>query len=82
MSQGSRGPVVIDTGVLGAQLTHRAWPLGELYRPFVEGRAGLVSFVTVAELRFGAGWLRGDRNGYEGLIASWSGRKPSGPGRN
>jgi hypothetical protein len=45
MSQVSRGPVVIDTGVFGAQLTRRTWPLGELYRPFVEGRAALVSFV-------------------------------------
>jgi len=54
MSQASRGPVVIDTGVFGAQLARRTWPLGELYRPFVEGRAALVSFVTVAELRFGA----------------------------
>jgi predicted nucleic acid-binding protein len=59
MSQVSRGPVVIDTGVFGAQLTRRAWPLGESYRPLVEGREALVSFVTVAELRFGArlaGW--------------------------
>ena len=54
MNQVSRGPVVIDTGVFGAQLTRRTWPLGELYRPFVEGRAALVSFITVAELRFGA----------------------------
>jgi len=54
MSQVSRGPVVIDTGVFGAQLTRRAWQLGESYRPLVEGRAALVSFVTVAELRYGA----------------------------
>jgi len=54
MSQISRGPVVIDTGVFGAQLTRRTWPLGESYQPLVEGRAALVSFVTVAELRFGA----------------------------
>jgi predicted nucleic acid-binding protein len=54
MSQVSRGPVVIDTGVFGAQLTRRTWPLGESYRPLVEGRAALVSFVTVAELRYGA----------------------------
>jgi predicted nucleic acid-binding protein len=59
MSQVVRGPVVIDTGVFGAQLTRRTWPLGESYRPLVEGRAALVSFVTAAELRFGArlgGW--------------------------
>ncbi len=59
MSQVARGPVVIDTGVFGAQLTRRTWPLGESYRPLVEGRAALVSFVTAAELCFGArlgGW--------------------------
>jgi predicted nucleic acid-binding protein len=54
MSQISRGPVVIDTGVFGAQLTRRTRPLGESYWPVVEGRAALVSFVAVAELRFGA----------------------------
>jgi tRNA(fMet)-specific endonuclease VapC len=54
MSQVSRGPVVIDTGVFGPPLTRRTWPLGESYRPLVEGRAALVSFVTVAELRYGA----------------------------
>jgi hypothetical protein len=54
MTHGLRGPVVIDTGVFGAQLTRRTWPLGELYRPLVEGRAAVISFITVAELRFGA----------------------------
>jgi tRNA(fMet)-specific endonuclease VapC len=54
MTHGPRGPVVIDTGVFGAQLTCRTWPLGELYRPLVEGRAAVISFITVAELRFGA----------------------------
>jgi hypothetical protein len=82
MSQISRGPVVIDTGVFGAQLTRRTWPLGESYQPLVEGRAALVSFVTVAELRLVPGWLRGDRNGCESSITSWSERKPSGPGQN
>jgi hypothetical protein len=43
MSQVSRGLVVIDTGVFGAQLTRRTWPLGESYQPLVEGRAALVS---------------------------------------
>jgi predicted nucleic acid-binding protein len=59
MTQAPRGPVVIDTGVFGAQLTPRTWRLGELYRPLVERRAALISFITVAELRFGArlaGW--------------------------
>jgi hypothetical protein len=49
-----RGAVVIDTGVFGAQLTRRTWPLGELYRPVLGGRSALISFVTAAELRFGA----------------------------
>ena len=59
MSHASRGPVAIDTGVFGAQLTRRTWPLAESCRPLVEGRAALISFVTAAELRFGArlgGW--------------------------
>jgi len=38
MSHAVRGPLVVDTGVFGAQLTPRTWPLGELYRPLVEGR--------------------------------------------
>jgi predicted nucleic acid-binding protein len=55
MTQAPRGPIVIDTGFFGAQLTPSTWPLGELYRPpLVEGRAALISFITVAELRFGA----------------------------
>jgi tRNA(fMet)-specific endonuclease VapC len=54
MTHGPRGPIVIDTGVFGAQLTRRTWPLGELYRPLAEGRAAVISFITVAELRFGA----------------------------
>ena len=59
MSQAARGPVVIDTGVFGARLALRTRPLATLYQPLVEGRAALISFVTVAELRFGArlaGW--------------------------
>lgn len=54
MTQAPRGPVVIDTGVFSTQLTPRTWPLGELYRPLVERRPALISFITVAELRFGA----------------------------
>jgi predicted nucleic acid-binding protein len=54
MTQAPRRPDVIDTGVFGAQLTPRTWPLGELYRPLVERRAALISFITVVELRFGA----------------------------
>ena len=54
MSQAAPGPVVIDTGVFGARLTLRTRPLATLYEPLIEGRATLISFVTVAELRFGA----------------------------
>lgn len=52
------GPVVIDTGDLGA-LTTIGKPLASGYRPLVEGRLAIVSFVTATELRFGArlaGW--------------------------
>jgi tRNA(fMet)-specific endonuclease VapC len=59
MTEAPRGPVVIDTGVFGARLTRRTSLLAGLYQPLVEGRAALISFVTVAELRFGArlaGW--------------------------
>ena len=59
MSPSSRGPVVIDTGVFAARLT----PSGSLravrYRPVLEGRPAVISFVTVAELHYGArlaGW--------------------------
>ena len=59
MSPGSRGPVIVDTGVFAARLT----PSGSLpaarYRPVLEGRPAVISFVTVAELGYGArlaGW--------------------------
>ena len=54
-----RGPAVVDTNVFGADLVRRTSALAEAYRPFVEGRPVFVSFVTVAELRYGAlraGW--------------------------
>ena len=54
MTPGSRGPVVLDTGVFGAQLAPKTWAIAELYRQLVEGRPVLISFITVAELRFGA----------------------------
>lgn len=59
MRQAGRGPAVIDTGVFGARLTHRTRPLAAAYRPLREGRPAIISFVAVAELRFGAtlaGW--------------------------
>jgi hypothetical protein len=48
MSQAVRGPVMIDTGVFGARLALRTRPLATLYELLVEGRAALISFVTVA----------------------------------
>src|SRR6266487_6351654 len=59
MSVGSRGSVVIDTGVFGARLTPSGRLLASRYRPVLEGRPAIISFVTVAELEYGArlaGW--------------------------
>jgi predicted nucleic acid-binding protein len=59
MSPSSRGPVVIDTGVFGARLTPSGRLLASRYRPLLEGRPAIISFVTVAELGYGAklaGW--------------------------
>jgi predicted nucleic acid-binding protein len=59
MSPGSRGPVVIDTGVFAARLTPSGSLLAARYRPVLEGRPAVLSFVTVAELGYGArlaGW--------------------------
>jgi predicted nucleic acid-binding protein len=59
MSVGSRGPGVIDTGVFGARLTPSGGLLASRYRPVLEGRPAIISFVTVAELEYGArlaGW--------------------------
>lgn len=51
--------IVVDTNVFGADLVRRGAPLATLYRPYLEGRSFVLSFQTVAELRFGAlrkGW--------------------------
>lgn len=51
--------VVVDTNVFGSDLVRRGAPLAGLYRPVLEGRSFVLSFQTVAELRFGAlrqGW--------------------------
>ncbi len=59
MSDGSRGPVIVDTGVFGARLTPCGRSLASAYRPLLEGRPAIISFITVAELRYGAklaGW--------------------------
>ncbi len=46
--------VVVDTNVFGADLVRRGAALASLYRPLLEGRSFVLSFQTVAELRFGA----------------------------
>ncbi|MGH9152524.1 MAG: PIN domain-containing protein [Acidimicrobiales bacterium] len=54
-----RSAVVVDTNVFGAEMTRRGAALAGAYRGHVEGRALYISFVTVAEIRFGArlaGW--------------------------
>lgn len=54
-----RGPVVIDTGVFSARLGRRDSRLTDACRPILEGRPAIISFVTVAEIEFGAavaGW--------------------------
>lgn len=47
------GPVVVDTGVFGAELVPGS-DLVDLYRPALAGRPAFISFQTVAELRYGA----------------------------
>ncbi len=54
-----RGPIVVDTGVFAAGLTRSGAALAERYRTLIEGRNVFISFVTEAEVRFGAkraGW--------------------------
>ncbi|MGH9269585.1 MAG: PIN domain-containing protein [Acidimicrobiales bacterium] len=58
MSGPDRGPVVVDTDVFSASLTPGS-TLAERYDPLLVGRAALLSFQTVAEVRYGAllrGW--------------------------
>lgn len=56
---GQTGPVVVDTNVFSARFGRRGHTLFNLYGPMLAGRAVHLSFVTVAEARFGArlaGW--------------------------
>lgn len=67
------GPVVVDTGVFGADLSASSKPLADLYANLLDGRNILISFVTVAELRYGAlraGWGAKRRNELEETIDS------------
>lgn len=54
MSWSGRGPVVVDTGVFGVRLARVEKLLASGYEPLLAGRARILSFVTVAELRYGA----------------------------
>ncbi len=52
-TQPSRGPIVIDTDVYGAELVPGS-ALAVIYQPIIVGRPAFISFQTAAELRFGA----------------------------
>lgn len=72
MNLGSRGPVVIDTGVFGGRLTPSGRLVAALYRPMLEGRPAVISFVTVAELEYGArlaGWGTTGSGGWSTRLA-------------
>jgi hypothetical protein len=59
MTSSLRGPAVIDTGVFALRLTPSGNLLAARYRSILAGRPALISFVTVAELGYGArlaGW--------------------------
>jgi predicted nucleic acid-binding protein len=72
MTSGIRGPAVIDTGVFAARLTPSGSLLAARYRPLLAGRPAVISFVTVAELGYGArlaGWGPGKLRRLEYEIA-------------
>jgi predicted nucleic acid-binding protein len=58
-----RSPAVVDTNVFGAELTQRGASVAAAYRRHVEGRDLFISFITMAELRYGA------------LLAAWGERR-------
>jgi predicted nucleic acid-binding protein len=67
------GPVVVDTGVFGASLMPHGQLLASGYDTLIEGRPVIISFITVAELRFGAlnaGWGSSRRQRLESYIRS------------
>ncbi|MGA2307658.1 MAG: hypothetical protein ABSH29_26235, partial [Acidimicrobiales bacterium] len=51
--QPSRGPIVIDTDVYGAEIVPGS-SLAVMYEPIILGRPAFISFHTAAELRYGA----------------------------
>jgi len=67
----SADPVVIDTMIAGALISRR--PLAAQYGIHVAGRPLVISFVTVAELRFGAlkaNWGEARRDDLESRLSS------------
>lgn len=46
--------VLLDTSVFSADLRAERWPFADQYRELIDGRAIVISFITVAELRYGA----------------------------
>lgn len=59
MRPAGREPVVVDTNVFGAELTHRGAAVVAAYGRYVDGHDLVISFITAAELRYGArlaGW--------------------------
>jgi hypothetical protein len=74
--------VVVDTNVFSADLIRTTRPLAELYRPVLLGRRFLISYQTVAEIRFGArlgNWAPKRIAGMEERLATaevvWPGRE-------
>jgi predicted nucleic acid-binding protein len=58
-SSADSNAIVVDTGVFGADLLRTQTPLVASYLPFLAGRPALISFISAAELRYGArraGW--------------------------
>jgi predicted nucleic acid-binding protein len=48
------GPVVVDTSVFGAELTRRGAAVVDAYQRHIDGHDLIISFITAAELRYGA----------------------------
>ena len=65
--------MVIDTAVFGARLSPARTSLATEYGPLIAGRAAYISFLTVAELRFGArlaNWGESRLRRLENLLAA------------
>lgn len=65
---------VLDTDATSWLLDPRPLPQAENIRAFLGGRARVVSFMTVTELRYGAlraGWANSVSEGSTGRSATW-----------